>query len=538
MSNQQFSSLDDFQQFVTSTIAPWSREQRIALASAMAERWLPIYESFTEEEGWGNPSAFQRAVQSAWDCVLGHKLTAKDHKRHKQRIDENTPHLDDCDDAEEVIATSAMIDYALDCCTSADNTADAVMAMVSGFEGVAPGIYTSADDLPEEVWRSPGLQDQLQNELRQLMDNAPPIDEQELDTLRQQFMSLPAMTSDGVGPLPADVWESPEVQEQMENMLKLQSIMGEMMPIAQQHIAAARQELGPDAERQQEQAAFNVWQLPQVQTELEKQLKLLKLIGDLTRIDRQQIDALREKLVSPELAGTLSPRPEPSKGPTNEAVFEQYRREMEVAIKNKWQWENDLQALGDNTGAVISLYLGEWLSRYVRRKEAIEQTKTLDVHAYRALIEMSMAHDEAVQGDAGWDQETRFWIDMIYENRRFNGLEVDSPEKPHSYGPSLRRLWIERKRTAESDQDLWNGILEWGRQLPPALKATPELVERLNRKLTWRRTDDVDHPWATEVDGEQWRARLNDFPDDFMYTLVIDDVAIGSFNDWPESWSR
>ena len=537
MSNQQFNSLDDFQQFVSSTIAPWSREKRIALAAAMAERWLPVYESFSEEEGWGNPPAFQRAVQSVWDCVVGHKLSAKDHKRHKERIDENTPHLDDFD-AEEVIATSAMIDYALDCCMSADNTADAVMAMVSGFEGVAPGIYTSADNLPEEIWQSPQLQDQLKNELRQLMDSAPPIDQHELDTLRQQFMSLPAVTSDGVGPLPPDVWESPEVQEQMENMLKLQSVMGEMMPTAQQHIAAARQELGPEAEREREQAAFDVWHLPQVQAELEKQLKLLKMIGNVTGIDRQQIDALREKLASPELAGSLSPRPEPSRGPTNEAIFEQYRREMNVAIKNAWQWENDMQALGDNSGAVISLYLGEWMSRYVRRKEAIELTQTLDVHAYHALIERSLAHDEAVQGDPEWDQETRFWIDMIYENRQFNGLEVDSPEKPHAYGPSLRRLWLERKRTGDSDQDLWNSILQWGRHLPAAFEAAPELGERLSRKLTFSTTSDVDHPWATEVDGEQWRVRLNDFPDDFMYTLLIDDVVIGSFNNWPESWAR
>lgn len=201
MSNQELNSLDDFQHFVSNTIRPWSREQRIALAAGMAERWLSVYESFYEQEEWGDPATFQRAVESVWKCVLGHTLTPKDHRQHKERVEENTPHLDDFD-AEEVIATSAMIDYALNCCVSTDNTDDAVMAMVSGFEGVAPGIYTDAG---EDVWRLPQVRDQIMNELKSSMDNIPPIDEQEIDAFRQKFMSLPVLTDEGVGPLPEDV---------------------------------------------------------------------------------------------------------------------------------------------------------------------------------------------------------------------------------------------------------------------------------------------------------------------------------------------
>ena len=35
----------------------------------------------------------------------------------------------------------------------------------------------------------------------------------------------------------------------------------------------------------------------------------------------------------------------------------------------------------------------------------------------------------AVQGDPGWDQETRFWIELCYQNPAI-GLDVNSPEKP------------------------------------------------------------------------------------------------------------
>jgi uncharacterized protein YjaG (DUF416 family) len=549
MSRKDFNSLDGYERFVSSTIGSWSREQRIALAAGMAERWLPVYESFSEEEEWGDPATFQRAVQSVWNCVLGHTLTPKEHRILKVRVEENTPHLDDFD-AEEIIATSAMIDYALNCCVGVDNTGDTVMAMISGFEGVAPGIYTDAEQLPPDVWESSEVQDQLKKELTQLMENAPPADEVDIEVLRQELMSLPVMTDEGLGHLPSDVLQSPELQDQLEKHVKMRNMIGDIARIAQQQIEAVRQKVGPlgrDAEA--EQASSDLWQSPQVQSELEKQLKLLKLIGDMARIDEQQIVALRQKLVSPELVGTVAPRPEPSRGLTNEAIFEQYRRLVEVDLKGKWQWETDSLGLGDNAGAMALMYIGEWLGRYSRRKQAIEEGPMIDVVAHYALLARSAGHDAAVEGDPGWDQEIRPYIEMCYQNP-YSELEVNSSEAPHSYGPSLRRLLIEGRRTGDSDKDLWNSILQWGRHRPAAWEeedrrkkqrlayASPELAERLTRTLSWRATNDVDYPWSTEVAGETWRVRLNDFPDDIMYTLIINDAVIGDFHDWPGCWRR
>lgn len=202
MSNRDLNSLDDFQRFVSSTIKLWSREQRIALAAAMAERWLPVFESFSGEEEWCNASSFQDALQAVWNCALGHTLTPKDQRHHKKRVEENTPHLDDCD-AEELIAASAIIDCALDCCLNTDNTDDAVMAMVSGFEGVAPGIYTDAGQPPPEFWSSPEV-DAMKKGVKQLMDDSSAIDEKDMDNLRRELMSTPFMTDKGVGPLPSE----------------------------------------------------------------------------------------------------------------------------------------------------------------------------------------------------------------------------------------------------------------------------------------------------------------------------------------------
>lgn len=551
MSNQELNSIDDFRRFVSSMIKPWSREQRIALAAAMAERWLPVYESFSDEEKWGDPSTFQRALQSVWDCVLGHTLTPKAHRLHKKRVKQNTPHLDDCD-AEEVIATSCIIDYALDCCLSADNTDDAVMAMVSGFEGVAPGIYTDEEELPPDFFQSPEI-DQLKEAVKAAMDDVPAIDDQEIDTLRQELSSFRARTQDGVGPLPSHVWESPQIRDQMEKTLKLRKVISNIGPTLTQHFEALRQKIAPpETDTGAGQASLELWRLPQVQDELEKQLKLLKLIGDLARIDEGRIGALREKLLSDDLRRSLAPPAPCPTRLTNEAVFEQYRRLIESDISGKWEWENDdsfLRSLEDNSGAIIVQYIGEWAGRYRRRKDAIEDNQMSDVVAHDALLVRNAAHDAAVQGDTGWDQKVRFWIDMCYGNP-YAGFDVDAAEKPHRYGPSLRRLWIERKRTGTAEADLWKSLLDWGRHRPPAWEeedqrkkkglayAVPELAERLTRKLSWSATDDVDHPWATEDAGETWRVRINDFPDDLMYTLIINHAVIGSFHDWPKSWDR
>lgn len=192
MLNPELKSLNDYQQFVSHTIKPWSRERRIALAAAMAERWLPVYESFSEEEDWGDPSILKRALEAVWNCALGKELTPKDHLLLKNRVEENTPHVDDfAVDLEEVIATSAAIEYALNCCMSDDNTEDVVGAMVSGFEGIAPGIFTGLDVVSRDVLQSSQFRDFLKKEMKPLVDNLPEADEQEVEVLRQELMSTP-----------------------------------------------------------------------------------------------------------------------------------------------------------------------------------------------------------------------------------------------------------------------------------------------------------------------------------------------------------
>lgn len=218
---------------------------------------------------------------------------------------------------------------------------------------------------------------------------------------------------------------------------------------------------------------------------------------------------------------------------TNEVIFERHRSAIESHLKNKLPWEDHFA--GAYNPGNVALYFTKWGYRYVRRQQDIESM--LDVLAHDALLARNSAQDAAVRGNPGWDPMDSFSIRASYAHPEAE-FEIKSPEEPHRYGPSFRRLCIE------------GNPLQWARHRPPAWEeederkkkgldyAVPELGELLSRELSWTATDDVDHPWTTDVAGETWRVRLNDFPDDIMYTLIIDDKVIGKFHDWPKCWHR
>jgi phosphatidylinositol kinase/protein kinase (PI-3 family) len=75
--------------------------------------------------------------------------------------------------------------------------------------------------------------------------------------------------------------------------------------------------------------------------------------------------------------------------------------------------------------------------------------------------------------------------------------------------------------------------------------AIPEMgdkyVQLQNRyfeqEVQWNeQAGDVNYPFISIVDGEEWKLRLNDFPEEYLYTLIVNDKAIFSFNDLPETW--
>lgn len=59
-------------------------------------------------------------------------------------------------------------------------------------------------------------------------------------------------------------------------------------------------------------------------------------------------------------------------------------------------------------------------------------------------------------------------------------------------------------------------------------------------KIAWKKSAPNTSHVAYEaiVENRSWRLRMNDFPDEPLYTLIVNGVEIIHFNDWPSDWTR
>jgi hypothetical protein len=56
-------------------------------------------------------------------------------------------------------------------------------------------------------------------------------------------------------------------------------------------------------------------------------------------------------------------------------------------------------------------------------------------------------------------------------------------------------------------------------------------------ELTWYKTGTAQYPFAnTDDEDHDFKIRINDFPEEPLYTLIKDGKALCSFNDWPDYW--
>ena len=58
------------------------------------------------------------------------------------------------------------------------------------------------------------------------------------------------------------------------------------------------------------------------------------------------------------------------------------------------------------------------------------------------------------------------------------------------------------------------------------------------RAISWRNGPDPEYIRVATVDGQAWVIRLGDFPDEPMYTLLVDGEPVLEFDDWPPAWGR
>ena len=60
----------------------------------------------------------------------------------------------------------------------------------------------------------------------------------------------------------------------------------------------------------------------------------------------------------------------------------------------------------------------------------------------------------------------------------------------------------------------------------------------LRAVVKWSRTNEPAAPWRSQVGPVIWAVRVNDFPEEHLYTLFVNDEVVGNFDDWPRQWLR
>src|SRR6266536_4274630 len=106
MPGVKLSSIDEYESFLALTLKAWTPEQRLAFAAGMAERWLPAYIAFSEAEEWGDAEGLRRSLDAVWGHLAGRSLSAADRARHLQLLEDSTPHMDDFDALDALVAAS------------------------------------------------------------------------------------------------------------------------------------------------------------------------------------------------------------------------------------------------------------------------------------------------------------------------------------------------------------------------------------------------------------------------------------------------
>ena len=83
-----------------------------------------------------------------------------------------------------------------------------------------------------------------------------------------------------------------------------------------------------------------------------------------------------------------------------------------------------------------------------------------------------------------------------------------------------------------------NVRLSRNRLVMATAQPAPDFHSLLETPISWTATDDMDTPWNASVGGHSLAVQMNDFPDESLYTLIVDDDAVANFDDWPAAWNR
>lgn len=137
----------------------------------------------------------RQSLDAVWSCVQGRVLTESDIARHTQQIDEITPHMDDFDAEEALIACVALSD-ALRSCGAPENTIFYVTRVALGvFEGLISE-WPVEPDAQARVWRKNVVRKELQVQLNLIeeIDSCTSLDAESIKALRARIGAIKIKT--------------------------------------------------------------------------------------------------------------------------------------------------------------------------------------------------------------------------------------------------------------------------------------------------------------------------------------------------------
>ena len=193
-----------------------------------------------------------------------------------------------------------------------------------------------------------------------------------------------------------------------------------------------------------------------------------------------------------------------------------------------------------------------WLTRYVPRMDGLDPTRVdcppLADSIARDLIVARTQHRNSLF--TALPEVPAQQLTLAESLLSQTKLDIKTLSDIPSYGPSFISHWAEAKERGLSDADAFVAIWKWAKAWPPAWhrdderkdkglpRVDPEVELRLRQVVEWRQTEDLTFPWEARSEGQHWRIHLNDFPDEHMYSLLVDGAELGEFDDWPETWNR
>jgi uncharacterized protein YjaG (DUF416 family) len=164
-----------------------SSEHRIAFVAALAERLLPLYQSFVAATGQGRPELLASVLEAVWQAAKGQPVAATALQELQTKLQKAAL---DTRGSEAWGAWSAwrLVELALACCGLAENTAPAEEAAVVAYECVAgPG---SRND--PQIWKNQHRRPDVHNEIMKQMllltglRAMPVLDGQSLEAVRRR----------------------------------------------------------------------------------------------------------------------------------------------------------------------------------------------------------------------------------------------------------------------------------------------------------------------------------------------------------------